>query len=74
MKTSNSLYFHNKNVKNSLYMADPNAIYPDDIVVLPSRWLKSTKQLATLGPASNSFEMIEKLFLAGADLAGKVLL
>ncbi len=68
MKTSNSLYFHNKNVKNSLYMADPNANYPDDIVVLPSRWLKSTKQLATLGPASNSFEMIEKLFLAGADI------
>ncbi|OEU09192.1 pyruvate kinase [Fragilariopsis cylindrus CCMP1102] len=27
-----------------------------------------TKQLATLGPASSSFEMIEKLFLAGADV------
>lgn len=32
------------------------------------RWRKRTKQLATLGPASSSFEMIEKLFLAGADV------
>ena len=32
------------------------------------RWRKKTKQLATLGPASSSFEMIEKLFLAGADI------
>lgn len=32
------------------------------------RWRKSTKQLATLGPASSSVEMIEKLFLAGADV------
>jgi pyruvate kinase len=31
------------------------------------RWRKSTKQLSTLGPASSSREMIEKLFLAGAD-------
>jgi pyruvate kinase len=31
------------------------------------RWRKSTKQLATLGPASSNREMIEKLFLAGAD-------
>ncbi|KAL3914652.1 MAG: hypothetical protein SGILL_006016, partial [Bacillariaceae sp.] len=31
------------------------------------RWRKSTKQLSTLGPASSNFEMIEKLFLAGAD-------
>lgn len=31
------------------------------------RWKKSTKQLATLGPSSSSKEMIEKLFLAGAD-------
>ena len=35
---------------------------------LAQRWRKSTKQLATLGPASSSFEMIEKLFLAGADI------
>lgn len=32
------------------------------------RWTKSTKQLATLGPVSNNEEMIEKLFLAGADV------
>ena len=32
---------------------------------LSQRWRKSTKQLATLGPASSSKEMIEKLFLAG---------
>lgn len=38
------------------------------LTVLPRRFQKSTKQLATLGPASNTFEMIEKLFLAGADV------
>lgn len=32
------------------------------------RWRKSTKQLVTLGPASSNREMIEKLFLAGADV------
>ena len=32
------------------------------------RWKKSTKQVATLGPASSTFEMIEKLFLAGVDM------
>jgi len=32
------------------------------------RWRKRTKQLATLGPASDTFEMIETLFLAGADI------
>lgn len=32
------------------------------------RWKKSTKQIATLGPASCTEEMIEKLFLAGADV------
>lgn len=35
---------------------------------LDARFRKKTKQLATLGPASSSFEMIEKLFLAGADV------
>ncbi|GMI14454.1 hypothetical protein TrLO_g2446 [Triparma laevis f. longispina] len=35
---------------------------------LVQRWRKSTKQLATLGPASNTKEMIEKLFLSGADV------
>lgn len=32
------------------------------------RWRKSTKQVITLGPASSTKEMIEKLFLAGADV------
>jgi len=32
------------------------------------RWRKSTKQVVTLGPASSNYEMIEKLFLAGADV------
>jgi len=36
--------------------------------VASRRWTKATKQLATLGPASCTFEMIEKLFLAGADV------
>ncbi|KAL3784366.1 hypothetical protein ACHAW5_005389 [Stephanodiscus triporus] len=35
---------------------------------LAQRWRKRTKQLATLGPASSSLEMIETLFLAGADV------
>lgn len=35
--------------------------------VNPRRFRKATKQLATLGPASNDIEMIEKLFLSGAD-------
>ncbi|CAM9642013.1 unnamed protein product [Chrysoparadoxa australica] len=34
----------------------------------PERWRKKTKQVATLGPASSTFEMIETLFLAGADV------
>ena len=37
-------------------------------IKLSQRWRKKTKQLATLGPASSSFEMVEKLFLAGADV------
>jgi Pyruvate kinase, barrel domain len=36
--------------------------------MVAQRWRKSTKQVATLGPASSSKEMIEKLFLAGADV------
>lgn len=35
---------------------------------IAQRWRKRTKQLATLGPASSTFEMIETLFLAGADV------
>jgi len=38
------------------------------VQVLPGRFRKSTKQLATLGPASSTEEMIEKLFLSGADV------
>jgi hypothetical protein len=38
------------------------------VVVNPRRFMKATKQLATLGPASNFVEMIEKLFLSGADI------
>mmetsp|Transcript_18741 Transcript_18741/g.66750 ORF Transcript_18741/g.66750 Transcript_18741/m.66750 type:complete len:559 (+) Transcript_18741:1-1677(+) len=34
----------------------------------PERWRKSTKQLATLGPASSSPAMLEKLFAAGVDI------
>lgn len=47
---------------SSTSMLDP------DNFKLSQRWRKKTKQLATLGPASSSFEMIEKLFLAGADV------
>jgi len=39
-----------------------------NIAVLPRRFKKATKQLATLGPASSNAEMIEKLFLSGADV------
>ena len=35
---------------------------------IAQRWRKSTKQVVTLGPASDNLEMIEKLFLAGADV------
>eukprot|EP01036_Dinobryon_divergens_P022815 gene22815-31112_t len=38
------------------------------VVMNPRRFLKATKQLATLGPASNYAEMVEKLFLSGADI------
>ena len=44
---------------------------PTSVAAIPKfaqRWRKRTKQLATLGPASSSFEMIETLFLAGADI------
>ena len=36
--------------------------------MVAQRWRKSTKQVATLGPASSSLAMIETLFLAGADV------
>lgn len=51
----------------------PMATLPKDTTVaqvprVAQRWRKSTKQVITLGPASSSKEMIEKLFLAGADV------
>uniref|UniRef100_A0A7S4NG23 Pyruvate kinase n=1 Tax=Odontella aurita TaxID=265563 RepID=A0A7S4NG23_9STRA len=52
----------NQQVATGAPIAEPN--YDK----LTQRWRKKTKQLATLGPASSSFEMIEKLFLAGADV------
>uniref|UniRef100_A0A7S2FZM7 Pyruvate kinase n=1 Tax=Florenciella parvula TaxID=236787 RepID=A0A7S2FZM7_9STRA len=32
------------------------------------RWTKNTKQLATVGPASSTYAMLEKLFVAGVDV------
>ena len=52
-------------------LVDANKITSTTVAAVPKlaqRWRKSTKQLATLGPASSSKEMIEKLFLAGADV------
>ena len=46
----------------------PAVSVPANAGKMNQRWRKKTKQLATLGPASSSFEMIEKLFLAGADV------
>ena len=45
--------------------AQPSLSTPTDNFKSSPRWRKKTKQLATLGPASSDFEMIEKLFLAG---------
>ena len=50
---------------------DKAAIAEATVAAVPKvaqRWRKSTKQVATLGPASESVEMIETLFLAGADV------
>ena len=52
-----------RNSETSYVSALPSGVY-----VNPRRFLKATKQLATLGPASNFEEMIEKLFLSGADI------
>lgn len=48
--------------------AAPEAPTVAAVPKVAQRWRKSTKQLITLGPASSSLEMIEKLFLAGADV------
>ena len=53
------------NLKWTAAKADPTVAA---VPKLAQRWRKKTKQLATLGPASSSKEMIEKLFLAGADV------
>ena len=55
-------------VSNTISTSDVKAPTVAAVPKLAQRWRKSTKQLATLGPASSSFEMIEKLFLAGADV------
>uniref|UniRef100_A0A7S2KH49 Pyruvate kinase n=1 Tax=Leptocylindrus danicus TaxID=163516 RepID=A0A7S2KH49_9STRA len=52
----------------SVFQAESSSPTVAAVPKLAQRWRKSTKQLATLGPASSSFEMIEKLFLAGADV------
>jgi pyruvate kinase len=59
--------------KSSLGVAGTTSSAParSTVATVPKvaqRWRKSTKQLVTLGPASSSYEMIEKLFLAGADV------
>ena len=53
---------------SALEMLSCHPEYPSGVEVNPRRWKKATKQLATLGPASNTFEMIEKLFLSGTDI------
>jgi pyruvate kinase len=59
--------------KSSLGVAGTTSAAPARATVatvpkVAQRWRKSTKQLVTLGPASSTYEMIEKLFLAGADV------
>ncbi|KAH8083951.1 pyruvate kinase [Aureococcus anophagefferens] len=46
----------------------PTTTAPVALPGAPERWKKATKQLATLGPASSTLAMIEKLFLAGVDV------
>ena len=53
------------------YTSGPAAVTTTTVANPPmvaQRWRKSTKQVATLGPASSSLAMIETLFLAGADV------
>jgi hypothetical protein len=50
------------NENEASFYADTNDGFNNkDNYKLDQRWRKKTKQLATLGPASSSFEMIEKL-------------
>jgi len=58
-------------VERNVQSGNPSSIKATTVAGVPKlaqRWRKSTKQLATLGPASSNKEMIEKLFLAGADV------
>jgi pyruvate kinase len=48
--------------------AAPTTTTVAQVPKVAQRWRKSTKQVVTLGPASSTKEMIEKLFLAGADV------
>lgn len=56
----NTLLNYTEHLRMSIHI-DPSIGFTPE----PMRWRKATKQLATLGPASSTFEMIEKLFLAG---------
>lgn len=49
-------------------IAVPEVVAVQTPTATKERWLKSTKQLATLGPASSTIEMLEALFLAGVDV------
>eukprot|EP00526_Cylindrotheca_closterium_P028621 CAMPEP_0113633844 /NCGR_PEP_ID=MMETSP0017_2-20120614/17618_1 /TAXON_ID=2856 /ORGANISM="Cylindrotheca closterium" /LENGTH=578 /DNA_ID=CAMNT_0000544509 /DNA_START=104 /DNA_END=1840 /DNA_ORIENTATION=- /assembly_acc=CAM_ASM_000147 len=56
---------------SQLHVAAVSAPAEPAVATVPKvaqRWRKSTKQLVTLGPASSTSEMIETLFLAGADV------
>merc|ERR1719421_1116881 len=58
------------NADNQIKNAIQSELSARGLLATPTgpRWAKSTKQVATLGPASDSAEMMEKLFLAGADV------
>lgn len=70
--TSTSLYATLEDLNglnaNPKFIPMPTSTTVAAVPKLAQRWRKSTKQLATLGPASSTKEMIEKLFLAGADI------
>jgi pyruvate kinase len=75
-------FFPTKSLRSSVFIhhatlapngASTTSFMPKDPTVaavpkIAQRWRKSTKQVVTLGPASDNREMIEKLFLAGADV------
>lgn len=75
VRTTTSLY---ATIANNTDLLSPNYVSTQARVAstttvaavpkMAQRWRKSTKQLATLGPASSTKEQIEKLFLAGADV------